>query len=475
MLVPGFPSISIQELLASKQPQESLPFPLKQEWLTNHDACLKNTKSETQTASRYPLNTKNYFYFFARNGIYHGLKSFRIQPGDEVLMPELNSTIEPQVVRALGAIPVFYRILTTSPLSRPSERRDAILNPPLPFSKDFTPDWDDVRSKLTVKTKSFHLIHYLGVPNDIDTALEVCKKNNLIFFEDAAYGFLSSFSSTSTSHTPLGSHGDFSILCPRKTIPVPNGGILVMNHQTRNMEHKIKKQHTPFPMPRASLRASYSSLWDWQFLLRNNASDVIPGFDPVFKKNKKQKIKNWKTPLRYALNAIRSVTGYVFHGSAEFNIKHVNWSMTRLAYNQLFTFDYQSIIQKNLENYARVRDFCVNRGWDIFPREIRPGAVPNAILLKLPSAMKNLKLKMSHLSNTNNEPGLNNADTISDTMKHYGIELARPWRWNENLTILKDVPSVNAYVGRGLILPIHYQLSRDHLDHYLSLLSSIIP
>jgi len=60
-------------------------------------------------------------------------------------------------------------------------------------------------------------------------------------------------------------------------------------------------------------------------------------------------------------------------------------------------------------------------------------------------------------------------------MKHYGIELARPWRWNENLTILKDVPSVNAYVGRGLILPIHYQLSRDHLDHYLSLLSSIIP
>ena len=245
MFVTVSPGITFNELNSPRQQFDALPLPQRQ---------------------RLKIEKSLFFNFFARNGIYYGLKSFGIKPGDEVLMPELNSTIEPQVVLSLGAVPVFYRIRTFSNLH----------DSPTSYFEDFTPDWGDVEAKITTKTKFFHLIHYLGVPNDIETSLTFCKQHKLIFFEDAAYGFLSAFpywmhtSQHGLTHQdviPLGSFGDFSVLCPRKTVPLPNGAICVIN--SREIDNAL-----PHIKLRIPLRTRYSSCWDWLYLLRNHPKKI---------------------------------------------------------------------------------------------------------------------------------------------------------------------------------------------------------
>jgi hypothetical protein len=69
-----------------------------------------------------------------------------------------------------------------------------------------------------------YVIHYLGWPQPLAEFKEICDRRAMLLVEDCALSLLSE-----PDGQPLGSVGDWSIFCLYKTLPVPNGALLVQN------------------------------------------------------------------------------------------------------------------------------------------------------------------------------------------------------------------------------------------------------
>lgn len=128
-----------------------------------------------------------------------------IQPGDEVIMPSYTfvSTANAFVLR--GAVPVFVDI------------RPDTLNI----------DEKLIRAAITKKTKAIVVVHYAGVPCEMDEIEKIANEFNLILIEDAAQAFGSEYKGRK-----LGTIGDFAAFSfhETKNIIAGEGGALVVNN-----------------------------------------------------------------------------------------------------------------------------------------------------------------------------------------------------------------------------------------------------
>jgi CelD/BcsL family acetyltransferase involved in cellulose biosynthesis/selenocysteine lyase/cysteine desulfurase len=178
--VPFFPSTSLRNLWgsASSKPQ---PFPLEE--------------------------TRVHYYYFARNGIWHAIDLLGLTPNDEVLMPAYNNGMEVAPFQHRGIPLRFVRV-----------DRQMVL------------DLKELEQKITPRTRMVYVIHYLGFAQPIGEIRDLCRKHDLILFEDCALAF-----GSSANGQPLGSFGDAAIFCLPKFLPVPNGGVLILNNPNLKM------------------------------------------------------------------------------------------------------------------------------------------------------------------------------------------------------------------------------------------------
>jgi dTDP-4-amino-4,6-dideoxygalactose transaminase len=103
----------------------------------------------------------------ATAGLHLALECLGIGPGDEVIVPTLTFTATAEVVRYLGATPVFVdvdpRTLNLSPLA--------------------------VQAAITSRTRAIVPVHYAGMACDMDALLELARAHKLRVVEDAAHAF----------------------------------------------------------------------------------------------------------------------------------------------------------------------------------------------------------------------------------------------------------------------------------------------
>lgn len=174
MYLPGWPTLSPGDLLRSNGTKE-VPF---------------------------PLNARNRSYFYvARSGIYHLMRALGCANGQSVLMPDYHSGVEVWAVRAAGASVRYYHI-----------------------RRNLEPDLDELRELSRSNCRVLYLIHYFGWPQPVTEMRELCRERGMILIEDCALCLLSEVDGQT-----LGTFGDYSIFCLYKTLPVPNGGLLVQN------------------------------------------------------------------------------------------------------------------------------------------------------------------------------------------------------------------------------------------------------
>lgn len=90
-----------------------------------------------------------------------------------------------------------------------------------PVCEDLSPDWAMLEGLVAREqaTQIFVLVHYFGFPNDVGRAREFCERHGLKLLEDAAHVLLPT--------RAIGA-GDIQIFSPRKLLPLPAGGILVI-------------------------------------------------------------------------------------------------------------------------------------------------------------------------------------------------------------------------------------------------------
>ena len=126
------------------------------------------------------------------------------QPGDEVIMPSYTfvSTANAFVLR--GAVPVFVDI------------RPDTLNI----------DETKIEAAITPRTKAIVPVHYAGVACEMDSIMDIARRNNLLVIEDAAQGVMASYKGR-----PLGSIGHMAAFSfhETKNIISGEGGALMIN------------------------------------------------------------------------------------------------------------------------------------------------------------------------------------------------------------------------------------------------------
>jgi dTDP-4-amino-4,6-dideoxygalactose transaminase len=86
-------------------------------------------------------------------------------------------------------------------------------------------DLDHLVQSIDQKTKAVLVTHYFGFPQDIDVISGLCKEKGLYLIEDCAHGLYGA-----RNGRWLGTSGDLGVFSLRKTLPLPDGGVLLINN-----------------------------------------------------------------------------------------------------------------------------------------------------------------------------------------------------------------------------------------------------
>jgi len=144
------------------------------------------------------------------------LDALGIKEGDEVIVPSLTFAGSVQPIILCGAKPVFCDVEKET----------------LNTSKRL------IEEKITKKTKAIIVVHYGGLPCDMDGILSLGKTNNIRVIEDAAHAFGSLYK----NHL-VGSFGDITCFSfdPIKNITCGEGGAVILDDR-KIAEIIIKKR-----------------------------------------------------------------------------------------------------------------------------------------------------------------------------------------------------------------------------------------
>ncbi len=149
-------------------------------------------------------------------GLHLVLFTIGLKKGDEVIVSSQTHVATAHAIELNGAKPIFID----------SNNYDGNINPEL------------IEKKITKRTKAISIVHYLGVPADMNKIKMIARKYNLFLLEDCA---LSPGAYFGNIHTGLiGDAGVFSFY-PVKHITTTEGGIIILKNKKLYEKLKLKK------------------------------------------------------------------------------------------------------------------------------------------------------------------------------------------------------------------------------------------
>ena len=155
----------------------------------------------------------------ATAGLHLALEACGVTYDDEVIIPTLTFTATAEVVRYLGAHPIF---VDCDP-------------------ETLNIDIAQIESKITPKTKAIIPVHFAGLACDMEKILAIAKKHNLRVIEDAAHTLPSKI-----NNTMIGQHNSDAIVYSfyaTKTITTGEGGMLVTKNADIAKRCKVMRLH----------------------------------------------------------------------------------------------------------------------------------------------------------------------------------------------------------------------------------------
>jgi dTDP-4-amino-4,6-dideoxygalactose transaminase len=285
----------------------------------------------------FPMSASAHMYFHrARNAIYHLFRSLGLGPGETVLVPDYHNGNEVQAIRAAGATVRFYRI-----------------------GRNLEVDLEHLtRLARTTRARVLFVIHYFGWPQPVKELTALSEAQDLLLVEDCALSLLSS-----TLGRPIGSFGRYATFCLYKTLPVPNGGVLVANDGGLD-----GLGHLVLDPCRLATRAgrTIELMLEW---LRGRA--YAPGAIAFA-------VKRAAGRTMTALEVPR-----VPFGDIGFDLDSVNVAVAPLSRTLLDRFDYEDIKRRRRRNYQLLRDL-LEPHVAVLPRELEDGTCPLIFPLLVP-------------------------------------------------------------------------------------------
>ena len=342
----------------------------------------------------FPLGKGDEKYFYvARNGIYHLFRALGFEKHESVLVPDYHSGNETSAIRAAGVDIRFY-----------------------PIRRNLQPDFEALERLCGPETRALYVIHFMGWPQPMDRLVEFCKTRGLLLIEDCALSFLSEFQGQ-----PLGSIGDYAVYCLYKTLPLPNGAVLVQN---RGSLEKLERLITVEPA-RVSVIGRSSEL-----LLESFRSRLpLPG----------AMLAGMKAAAGHALTAFSIERERV--GNIGFDLDKVDTGMSAICRWLLRHLDYEGIRNRRRANFQWLEERLRGKV-NLLPLELDEGVCP----LFFPILVNDKK-------------------AVAADLQRRGIGVVE--LWNEGDPEADGSGSEDARFLRKhvLELPIHQNVTEDQLDY----------
>ena len=350
----------------------------------------------TREAECFPFTVPHRLSFYrARNAIYHLFRALvATNPGLTVLAPDYNSGNEILAMRAAGATLHYY-----------------------PIRSDMTLDLDDVeRACRTHNPDLLYVIHYAGWPQPMAELVDLCRRRGMLLVEDCALSLLSE-----VDGRPLGSVGDWSVFCLYKTLPLPNGALLVQNGPRLEALERLTQR----PAGSASVLGRTAELLVQR--IRGRANGVGAAL---------QAMKRSVGRAAGALDVRRANVGDI-----GFNLDEVDLAMSRMSQRLLARFDYDAIRRRRVENYNRLADRLAATAAPVFER-VPAGVCP----LFFPVFV-------------------NDKHETAERLRARGVDALEFWNDSSEPGGHEMGPGARFLRRHVLELPIHQDLTSRHIDY----------
>ena len=180
------------------------------------------------------------------------VEAIGIKAGDKVLVPSLTFTATAEVLRYIGADPVFMDVEYGTSLISPDLLRKSL--------------------KANHDIKAIIIVHYGGqspvmTSSDGEGIIDICRQNNIRVIEDAAHAFPTKF-----ENRYIGTFGDVTCFSfyANKTITTGEGGMLVTDDENIYKRAKTMRLHGISRDVWERFTSSKCSSWEYDI--------IAPGF-----------------------------------------------------------------------------------------------------------------------------------------------------------------------------------------------------
>jgi dTDP-4-amino-4,6-dideoxygalactose transaminase len=360
-------------------------------------------RSESKGAALYPFNApRRISYYRARNAIYHLFRALvEAKPSLSVLVPDYYSGNEIMAMQAAGARLHFC-----------------------PVGPNMLWDPDEVERLCRAHSADLlYVIHYAGWPQPIDALAQLCRRREMLLFEDCALSLLSTFS----DGRPQGSVGHWSVFCLYKTLPLPNGALLVQNdHPVESLE-RLKLRHAGA----ASIAGRVAELLVQRLRGRINGAGAA--------------LAALKRGMGLAAGALDVPRANV--GDIGFNLGEVDLAMSPISERLITRFEYDDIRRRRVANYRQLlRELTA--GADLMRSAITPlfPALPDGVCPLFFPVLVPDKAEAAH------------------TLRRRGVDVIE--FWNDPVGDGREMgPHARFFRTHVLELPIHQDLGPRHISH----------
>lgn len=339
----------------------------------------------------FPFNRGNTeYYYLARNGICALARAWGLA-GQQVLAPAYCHGVEIEALLHSGANLHFF------PVRAGMEVRA-----------------EDVISRVTPHTRAVYLIHYVGFPGPVQQLAVFCRDNNILLVEDCALALLSKL-----GDLPLGSFGDAAIFCLYKTLPLPNGGAVVINTEAPPCTPALR----PPPLS-STLAYTMSALFRDEHLDNGNGDSkhsfmarVRAGAKPVFEK-----------------------FGLVKVGTNHLEATHLGLGMSSICWRMIATQDFNHIVECRRRNYLHLLSRLKGIANIVFS-ELPAGVCPLFFAIQTPHKL-----------------------LLRERLLARGIETVNLWALDAPGVQPGEYPEVDHLRRTILELPCHQDLTPEAMD-----------
>jgi dTDP-4-amino-4,6-dideoxygalactose transaminase len=347
----------------------------------------------TSTATQWPgLPPGTVFLESGRVALWGALRALRLGTGDRLVVP---AYICDSILPAPAALGVEIQYLATD--------------------RQLRPDLAALERELAAGARAVLVVHYFGLPApELEAMLKLCAGYGASVIEDCAHALFSQ-----VGDRPLGSFGAATIFSPRKSLPLPDGGALVLH----GAEAPADLAELPRPGVETARRLAYRGI---------GVVETAFGWSPRL-----WLLRSWG--LRRRMQARVAVAPLVPRRSSA------------LAEALLRGTDWRSVVARRRSNYLRLATALREVGWarPLFP-ELPAGACPFGFPILV-----------------------EDREGARRRLLAAGVNVRAYWEQLPAAVSVERFAEAQAVADRILVLPVHQSLSVDQMNHLLRVLRSL--